>query len=89
MTYVHLEPTPVDESEDSDASVLLSVATSAADRYMLGPNGPMRNKMPPADSTRGTIRAGLLYLLELGLITPNTELTRGRFSHPAGRTEDR
>lgn len=85
---MHLEPTPVDESENSDAAVLLSVATSAADRYMLGPNGPMRNKMPPADSTRGSVRAAVLYLLELGLITPNTELTQGRFSHPACRTED-
>lgn len=84
----HLEPAVVDESEGSDAAVLLRVARTAGDRFMMGPNGPLKNTMSGADMAAGVVRAAVLSLLELGLVVPNTELISGQFSYPVGRKED-
>ncbi|WKD36534.1 hypothetical protein [Streptomyces xanthophaeus] len=75
----------IDET-DPDTAWIIKLAISAADGWMLGPNGPLKNPaMTLADINRGAVREGLLQLLELGLIDIDTDRLRAAYSFPLRR----
>jgi len=69
---------------------LIRVASLAADFWHLGPDGPVRNPMTPAEANRGYLRTALLHLLELGLVDIDHErLAQGdEIGYPMRREVD-
>ncbi|QFR00732.1 hypothetical protein F9278_36265 [Streptomyces phaeolivaceus] len=63
---------PVDTSDTSAFDRIARLAAFAADDWTLGPNGPFKQRMTPAEICRRQIHEGLLHLLELGLIDIDT-----------------
>lgn len=73
---------------DPDVALILKLATSAADRWALGPTGPYAG--PGAtlmEITGNACREGLLHLLELGLIDIDTSRLRAAPAYPIQREE--
>lgn len=71
---------------DPDTAWILKLAVSAADGWMLGPHGPLKNPaMTLAEITSGSVHEALLHLLELGLIDLDTDRLHAARSFPLRR----
>lgn len=70
-----MDPFPrIDIDEDGPFRHVLRLGVSAADRWMLGPDGPYnRPALTLSDVTRAAVREALLHLLELGFIDIDEE----------------
>ncbi|MFG1683527.1 hypothetical protein ACGFNP_25385 [Nonomuraea sp. NPDC049269] len=80
----------VDETEGSAFARIRRIAVGAANGWTLGPNGPYRKPgMAGADIAHGQVRAALLHLLELGLITIDEQRLNEMRMYQPWRDEDR
>ncbi|WP_068922169.1 hypothetical protein [Planobispora rosea] len=83
------EPFPridVHEAPGSPFADVLRIAVSAADRWMLGPDGPYQHPgMSAADIVRGQLREALLHLCELGFIDIDSERMQAAKGWPMDR----
>ncbi|GAA3027410.1 hypothetical protein [Streptosporangium longisporum] len=87
-TRMH-EPFPriaVNDAPDSPFNELLGLAIAAADRWMVGPDGPLLGPDPsPRDMVNSQLREALLHLLELGVIDIDEERMRAAPGWPMDR----
>jgi hypothetical protein len=72
--------------QDGSFTKLLNLAVSAANRWTIGPDGPLqRPGMPGADITYTQLREALIHLLELGLIDIDEERMNAAYALPGDR----
>jgi hypothetical protein len=85
-----LPHTVVDETEGSPFDRIRRIAGGAANGWALGPNGPYKQPgQTMADIAHGQVRAALLHLLELGLITIEEQRLNEMRMYKPWREEDR
>jgi hypothetical protein len=75
-----------DLTDGSDTARIIRLATSAADGWALGPDGPFKNPtLTLSEITGNVVREALLHLLELGLIDIDAERMRAAKGWPLRR----
>ncbi|MFF0864187.1 hypothetical protein ACFYUV_20680 [Nonomuraea sp. NPDC003560] len=80
----------VDETEGSPFDRIRRIAVGAANGWALGPNGFYQQpRMTGADIAHGQVRAALLHLLELGLISIDEQRLNELRMYKPWREEDR
>lgn len=82
-----LDPFPrIDVDEDGAFRHIHRLGVSAADRWMLGPDGPYsRRELTSSDIIRGAVREALLHLLELGFVDIDEERLSSAKGWPLSR----